>query len=123
MGWAYQEGAFSDEDVDRYIENMRKPGVTHAAINYYRATFRNRKKQMRGLTKPVTVPTHMIWGENDKALGKELSVGTERFFDAPFSINYLKDCSHWVASEYPDQVNQWILDFFLPKTETQALET
>ncbi|MEM0998129.1 MAG: alpha/beta hydrolase [Bacteroidota bacterium] len=121
-GWAYQPDAFTDADLQAYQDNMRQPGAIRSMINYYRAAFRNRKAQMQGLTDPVTVPTRILWGENDKALGKELTYGTERFFEAPVDIHYFPNCSHWVASEYPDRVNELILDFFRPQSDPENNE-
>lgn len=110
-GWAHQPDAFSDEDLEHYRENMQRPGAIRAMLNYYRATFRSGKKQSNGLDIPIQVPVRMIWGENDKALGKELTYGTEKYMQGPFDIHYIPDCSHWVMSEYPDQVNRLLIAF------------
>jgi len=56
------------------------------------------------------MPTLMIWGENDIALGKELTYGTDRFVP-DLRIKYITNCSHWVQQEQPELVNQYILDF------------
>ncbi|HHG84690.1 MAG TPA: alpha/beta hydrolase [Bacteroidetes bacterium] len=111
QGWAYNPKAFSDEDVERYREALLQPGALKASINYYRAFFRNQKQAVRGLEVPITVPTRIIWGENDKALGKELTYDLEQYFAAPFDVHYLENCSHWVMSEYPDRVSALVLDF------------
>lgn len=58
----------------------------------------------------LSVPTLMIWGENDAALGKELTDGTEAYV-TDFTIRYIADCSHWVQQEQPALVNQYIRDF------------
>jgi pimeloyl-ACP methyl ester carboxylesterase len=53
----------------------------------------------------TNVPTLMIWGENDTALGKELTYGTEAYV-RNFQIRYIPNCSHWVQQERPDLVTQ-----------------
>ena len=46
----------------------------------------------------------MIWGEEDAALGKELTYGTEKLV-TDFTIRYLSNVSHWVQQEAPETVN------------------
>ena len=59
----------------------RQPGALRAMVNYYRALVRGggmkRQKEARAIP-PIETPTLMIWGEQDLALGKELTFGTER---------------------------------------------
>jgi pimeloyl-ACP methyl ester carboxylesterase len=55
----------------------------------------------------VDVPTLMIWGEEDTALGKETTYGTEKFV-ADFTIRYLPGVSHWVQQEAPERVNRML---------------
>jgi pimeloyl-ACP methyl ester carboxylesterase len=52
----------------------------------------------------------MIWGEEDKALGKELTYGTEAYV-RDFQIHYIPNCSHWVQQEQPELVNRYIREF------------
>jgi pimeloyl-ACP methyl ester carboxylesterase len=52
----------------------------------------------------------MIWGENDTALGKELTEGTEEYVQN-FRIRYIPNCSHWVQQERPELVNQYMREF------------
>ena len=53
----------------------------------------------------------MIWGEEDTALGKETSFGTERFV-SDLTVRYLPRVSHWVQQEAPEAVNE-ILESWL----------
>ncbi|MEM7040316.1 MAG: alpha/beta hydrolase, partial [Bacteroidota bacterium] len=109
--WPYQKDAYTHEEVAQLRANFKKPGVMRSAINYYRAAFRYRKRHLHGLKKPIAVPTHMIWGENDKALGKELTIGTEKYFSGYFKLDYIPKCSHWVMSEYPERVTEIMIEF------------
>ncbi|HEY9849943.1 MAG TPA: alpha/beta hydrolase [Leptolyngbyaceae cyanobacterium] len=77
-------------------------------LNYYRNVFQqNIFKQDWPI---LEVPTLMIWGENDTALGKELSYGTEAYV-RDFQIKYIPNCSHWVQQDRPDLVNQYMAEF------------
>ena len=52
----------------------------------------------------------LIWGENDTALGKELTYDT-RDYVRDFQLHYISDSGHWVQQEKPDLVNQYLKDF------------
>ena len=57
----------------------------------------------------------MIWGENDVALTKETTYGTERYV-SDLTIRYLPGVSHWVQQEAPEVVNPMIKAFLLGET-------
>ena len=66
-------GAFTAQDIDRYVAAAAQPGALRAAINYYRAAVRaNPLAQAQGLRR-VDVPTLVIWGDQDRYLGRELA--------------------------------------------------
>ena len=49
----------------------------------------------------------MIWGEQDTALGKELTFDTDKLV-RDFTLRYVPDVSHWVQQESPETVNAMI---------------
>ncbi len=102
-------GAFTQADIDALVAAAAKPGAIASMLNYYRNIFsaEGLLNQQWGV---LEVPTLMIWGENDAALGKELTDGTEEYV-ADFTICYIAHCSHWVQQEQPALVNQYIKDF------------
>jgi pimeloyl-ACP methyl ester carboxylesterase len=103
---------FSDDDLREIKRSFEPAGAATAAINYYRAQFRNRAALTRySLETRIACPTLLIWAEDDVALGKELTVGTDALVDGPFSIRFIPDCSHWVQQERPEEVNEALLSF------------
>lgn len=107
-GMAIDKTTFSDADIETYKNAFAKRGVLTAAINYYRnALQQGFVDRSWGV---LEVPTLMIWGEKDAALGKELTYGTEQYV-RDFRIFYIPNCSHWVQQERPDLVNQYIRQF------------
>jgi pimeloyl-ACP methyl ester carboxylesterase len=104
---ANDKSTFSPEDIEAYKNAAAKRGALTAMINYYRNGFDNMLRQEWTL---LTVPTLMIWGEADKALGKELSYGTQEFV-RDLQIRYLPNVSHWVQQEQPELVNQYMREF------------
>lgn len=110
-GWAINKNAFTDEDLNKYVEAYKQKGALKASINYYRAGLRfSNAKKSKG--KKVQAPTLLIWGENDKALGKELTVGTENYINNTFELKLIPNCSHWVQQDEPEKVNEYLFDFF-----------
>lgn len=105
---AIDKTAFTPEDLQAYKTAAAKPGALTAMLNYYRNVF-----QQGFLEKEwgkITVPTLMIWGENDTALGIELTYGTEQYVE-DLTLRYIPNCSHWVQQEQPQLVNQYMWEF------------
>ncbi|WP_017653762.1 alpha/beta fold hydrolase [Fortiea contorta] len=108
QGMAIDKTAFTPTDITAYQEAAAKPGALTAMLNYYRNIFQQGfLHENRGI---LTVPTLMIWGENDTALGKELTYNTQAYVQ-DFQIKYIPNCSHWVQQEQPELVNQYMRDF------------
>jgi pimeloyl-ACP methyl ester carboxylesterase len=110
-----KEGAFSEADIERYVEALAKPGALTAAINYYRANYlaslRPDATALAG-SAHIDVETLIVWGERDTALVPELLDGIERF--APrVRIHRMPEAGHWVQNEAPDEVNRLLIDFLL----------
>jgi len=103
---------FPEEVLEVYRRNAAQPGALTAMINYYRALVRGGGAQrQRAAGYPVIeTPTLMIWGEEDMALTKETTYGTEAYV-RDFRIRYLPRVSHWVQQEAPEAVNAMIKAF------------
>ncbi len=103
---AVHKDKFPDEVLEVYRQNAQQPGALKAMINYYRALFQKHLSvsERQQLGKVLETPTLMIWGEEDTALGKELTYGTEELV-RDLTLRYLPGVSHWVQQEAPDKVN------------------
>lgn len=108
-GLARNKAAFSDADLAEFKKAIQVPGAMKAALAYYRAAFRY---PWVGPKHKIAAPTLVIWGENDTALGKELTYGQESFVRGAYRIEYIPECSHWVNEERPEAVNELLLEFF-----------
>ncbi len=108
-GAAVQKEAFTREITAKYQEAMNKPGAMTAALNYYRQLFR-RWPQSTEKGPRITVPTLLIWGEQDIALGIELTMGLGQWVDN-LQVKRIPDSGHWVQQEKPEQVNSFLVEF------------
>jgi pimeloyl-ACP methyl ester carboxylesterase len=104
---AVDKSRFPDEVLDVYRRNALIPGAMTAMLNWYRALFRTMSRWRGKATPIIDVPTLLIWGERDHALGKELSVDTEKHV-RDLTVKYLPGASHWVQQDAPDEVNRII---------------
>jgi pimeloyl-ACP methyl ester carboxylesterase len=116
-GMAVDKSRFPDEVLRVYQDAAAQPGALTAMLNYYRALLRGlRRTRHRGVPR-IEIPTLMIWGEVDTALGKELTLGTEEFV-RDLTLRYLPNVSHWVQQEAPETVNgmmeAWLLGKSVP---------
>lgn len=105
-GMAVNKAAFPPEVLDRYRRNALVPGAMTAMLNYYRANVASLADD--AASPVIEVPTLMIWGEADTALGLELTEGYEPYV-ADFTLERLPGVSHWVQQEAPEAVNARLL--------------
>ncbi len=130
---AVRREAITDEDLAVLRAAASQPGALEAAINYYRAVFRGpemtaswpvwlRRFFYGDAPQPparlriedwpkITTPTLVIWGEDDVALVKELTLGLEELVTGPLTRRFVPNCGHWVHQEQPDLVNGFLLEF------------
>ncbi|MGL5062740.1 MAG: alpha/beta fold hydrolase [Microcoleus sp.] len=113
QGMAVNKSTFTAADIAAYKDAAAKPGALTATINYYRNLVRGLRD--RPNWNVLEVPTLMIWGEKDIALGKELTYGTEDYV-RDLQIHYIPNCSHWVQQEKPQLVNRYMREFLASKT-------
>jgi epoxide hydrolase 4 len=110
---AVRKGAFSREDTQIYQEALAKPGVLSAIANYYRHFLspENWLVHWGKSPEPITVPTLVLWGEEDSLLSKTLTEGLDRLIAAPFKLRLIPQCGHWIQQEVPQTVNRELLAF------------
>ena len=111
--------ALSDEEIPLYRAAWSQPGALSCALNLYRASplyppapgdpgAASLKLDPAALT--VRVPTLVIWGEADTALGITLLDGLEELVP-DLRIKRIPEGSHWVIHEQPQQVSAAIRTF------------
>jgi len=109
---AGKPAGITDEEIAKYVEAYSRRGMLTGAINYYRATFR----QLGGLhvQGKLPMPVLMIWGEQDKALGKELTYNTKNYCNN-LEVIYDPGSGHFIQHDNPGLVNEKLLRFFESK--------
>lgn len=104
-------GAFIAEDLERYREAWLQPGAMTSMLAWYRAAL-----QLRSPTsgqRRIVPPTLLIWGAQDRFLGRELAAPSVELCDQG-RLESFKTATHWIQHEEPDKVNALIADFARP---------
>lgn len=104
-----QEGgddAFSDEDLEHYRQAWSQPGAFRAMINWYRALLRHRPKTSGN--RRLATPTLLIWGAQDRALGREMAPDSIAMCDNG-RLELIETAGHFVQHDAPARVNELLL--------------
>ena len=113
-GTAHRREPFTDEVLAPYVRQFRERGL--AGLNYYRAAMR----RPPGRIEPIDVPTRLIWGRHDRALGPWFAdPDPYRRFVRDFDRVWI-DAGHWVQQEASDEVCAALAEHWV-RTDTSAV--
>ena len=106
---------FPRDLLDIFQQNAQSPGAVTAMLNWYRAAFRRgaRRQSRKGFPQ-INTRTLMIWGEEDAALDKSTTYGTDRYV-TDLTLRYLPGVSHWVQQDATETVNEMMTCFLTGK--------
>jgi epoxide hydrolase 4 len=108
---------FPRDLLDIFQQNAQIPGAIKAMIHWYRAMFRRGLKRRSGIRQDfplIHTRTLMIWGEEDVALDKSTTYGTDRYV-TDLTLRYLPGVSHWVQQDATAEVNEMLVCFLTGK--------
>ncbi len=99
-------GTFSDAEMDAYKDAWGRTGALTAMLDWYRAL----SLTLPRMPKRITVPTQIIWGDQDSALDSSLAEDCLALCDAG-RVHHIVDATHWVHHERSEAVNALLLEF------------
>ena len=84
----------------------RHVGLT-AGLNYHRA---NRAAgggawETPRHVGPIKMPTTLLWGDQDPALGRRAAEATAQYVDGEYRLEVLEGAGHWLQFERPAEVS------------------
>ncbi len=100
------------------LEGVGPPGALHAAINWYRASFRD-VAQKRVLPKKVDLPTLVVWGDRETHLDPELATPPSDWVSGA-RVEHVPEAAHWVHHDAPDKVSALLLAHAAGATRPKA---
>ncbi len=107
---ALADDGLSPEVIDDLLEGVRPQGALRAAIDWYRASFRDAARKRVVATK-VDVPTLVVWGDRERHLDPELATPPSDWVSNA-RIEHVENASHWVHHDAPARVADLLLAHF-----------
>ena len=99
----------TDDEIQEYVKAYSQPGALTGPIHYYRAAMRY--PDALDVSAVLPMPVLMLWGEQDKALGKELTYRTKQYCK-DLEVIYDPTSGHFITADNPELVNEKLLAFF-----------
>jgi epoxide hydrolase 4 len=106
MAGSANPGSFTEEMLQGYRESWSHGGF-RSMINYYRAAMRY---QDMPRDKTIKVPTLILWGKKDHALGFDMAEESIPLCDDG-ELHFFEDATHWVQHDCPKEFNRRMLEF------------
>lgn len=99
----------SDEDIQRLVDAMARPGALPAALSYYRQLVRQGATALSP-ARIIESPALLLWGELDPYLGPWMADDLQPW--APhLRVRRFSTAGHWLNQQIPEQVNAELLAF------------
>ncbi|HEV2375496.1 MAG TPA: alpha/beta fold hydrolase [Streptosporangiaceae bacterium] len=110
--WAWlREFTRGNGDLERYVEDLSRPGALTASLNWYRANLAPRMPGPSPQFPPVTAPTLGIWSTGDHYIDGELMEKSGGRVRGPWRHVVIPGPSHWIPLDAPGQLNELLLDW------------
>jgi pimeloyl-ACP methyl ester carboxylesterase len=93
--------------IDHYVRSVSRPGRLTAALNYYRANLAGGGAAWESLAEigPIEMPTVLLWGDQDPALGRRAAEETEKHVQGDYRFEVLQGAGHWLQFERAGEVS------------------
>ena len=99
-----QETGMADEHLDQFRREIVGDGALRGGLNWYRSLPLIAPKDLGR----VSVPSTLVWSDDDAALGRRMAELTARHVTGPYEMVELSG-SHWLLEEQPDAVADAII--------------
>jgi pimeloyl-ACP methyl ester carboxylesterase len=100
---AGRPATFEADDLERYRALWSRPAL-RSMIHWYRALRRAPRSPPGAPDGRVRVPTRLIWGVRDRALGRELALPSASLCEDG-ELVFCEEATHWVQHEEAERVN------------------
>ncbi len=108
LRWSGQAGTFDETDLTIYRQAWRRPGRLRGMLNWYRAAGRRALRRIPP-SDPIDVPTLVVWGARDVALGRQMAAPSAAM-STDGRLRMIDDATHWVQHDASAMVNRLLLD-------------
>ena len=99
-------------DIDRYVEDLSRPGALTAGLNWYRANVPpHRELAPRRAFPAIAAPTLGLWSTGDDYLLEQPIRSSGEHVTGSFRYERIERASHWLQLDAPQHVNDLLVDF------------
>lgn len=112
--WAGDKDAFSDADIEIWVDNFLKDGNLEGGFAWYKSANDARLAGIRHGARPrpkIKSRSFFLWGDADSIIKSTWSDALGDYFE-DFTLELAKGAGHYVAFEQPDLAQQRIANFF-----------
>lgn len=106
--FVYEKSAFTDSDIDEYIQNQVRPGRLAAGFDYYRALGNSKEFFEKTVSPPWSFPVLALDGDHSMS---GLTAKSFAHIQPGLKSMLVPDCGHFVQEEQPDFLVRALLDF------------
>jgi pimeloyl-ACP methyl ester carboxylesterase len=93
-----------EESFDQFRREIVGDGALRGGLNWYRSLPLIAPKDLG----TVSVPSTLVWSDDDAALGRKMAEVTAKYVSGPYALIELSG-SHWLLEERPDDVADAII--------------
>jgi len=98
-------------ESSQWIDQLGRDGALTSGLNWYRANANPASLASYADLPPVNCPTLGVWASNDAYLVETQVVASGQYVNAPWKYDRLEGASHWMQLDFPDRINELLLDF------------
>tara|TARA_Y100001970_G_scaffold195726_1_gene237927 strand:+ start:675 stop:1550 length:876 start_codon:yes stop_codon:yes gene_type:complete len=95
----------SKDEIESYMEIFKQRKALKSALNWYRANFKNEQSAIGN----IYVPTLIIYGMKDMAIGVKSVDESEKYLKGKYKIKKINS-GHWLIQESFDEVSKSIIE-------------
>jgi pimeloyl-ACP methyl ester carboxylesterase len=103
----YDESLLTEEALNAYMLTGKTPNAVDALTTMMRD---GPSQKYEGISERISVPTLIVWGENEKRLTWEEGRRLNREIEES-TLVLIKECGHMVPEEKPEELARMILEF------------
>lgn len=109
----FREWTRGNGDMERYLQDLARPGALTAGLNWYRANLKPKLPEESGSTgfPNVACPVLGVWSDGDAYLTEANLRNSQEKVTGLWRYEKIAGASHWMMLDKPDELNRLLLDF------------
>ena len=112
----FREWTRGNGDMERYLQDLSRPGALTAGLNWYRANVKPEPPAGHRSNFPnITCPVLGIWSDGDNYLTEGHLRNSYEKIEGPWRYEKISGASHWLMLDKPEELNRLLLDFLVEK--------